>query len=273
MKRGISFTGQHKMLPLILYTLINLKVGKTSYLFLVLSILFISSTSFSFANNIPNSGVLYRVDTRSPDEIFSKGFDSFGENDSVRDHSRGVSCVGRAENSAFISTSSDPEYAGNYARRIYSQTSSPVYVYIIISSSNMYNMVSSLEYAGYTAGIENARTQSEWIAHNSIPNTTIQGVRVYTGSSTPPITPNPHYDRNTRPEVNASPYGSQTATNANGTVNLLAEIRPLVSTCMAATLSCFNTNSQFRKAISDECKFIEPYKVNTLLMNDSYVHM
>lgn len=241
-----------------------------NYLLVFLSIFFMSST-YSLANDVANSGTLYRVDTRSPDEIFSKGFGSFGENDNVRDHSRGVSCVGRAQNSAFISTSSDPEYAGNYARRLYSQTSAPVYVYIITSSSNMYNMASSLEHAGYTAGVENARTQSEWIAHISIPNTSIVGVRVYTGHDTPPVTPNPHYDTNTRSEVNTSPYGSQTVTNANGIYNLLAELRPLVSACMASTMYCFNTNSQFRKTISGECNFIEPYDVNTLIIHDSYL--
>ncbi|MGK0706917.1 scabin-related ADP-ribosyltransferase [Yokenella regensburgei] len=159
-----------------------------SFISIVLSSsLFISSSSFAWANDVPNTGVLYRVDTRSPDEIFAIGFRSFGGNDSIRDHSRGVSCVGRNENSAFISTSSDPEYAGNYARRLYSQTSAPVYVYIITSRSNFYNMALSLENSGYTAGIGNARTQSEWIAYNSIPNTTIRGVRTYTGSSTPPV--------------------------------------------------------------------------------------
>jgi len=43
----------------------------------------------TFANNTPNSGVLYRVDTRSPNEIFNTGFTPFGDNDNVRDHSRG----------------------------------------------------------------------------------------------------------------------------------------------------------------------------------------
>lgn len=243
------------------------------YFILFLGVFFISSSSFTLANNVPNSGVLFRVDTRNPDEIFANGFNSFGVNDSVRDHSRGVSCVGRAENSAFISTSSDPEYAGNYARRLYSQTSRPVYVYIITSRSDMYNMDHSLENIGYTAGYENAITQSEWIAHNSIPNTAIQGVRIYAGSITPPIVPNPHYDSNTRPDVNTLPYVSQTETNADGTVNLQAETRPFVSACMAATLSCFKTNSRFSKTITDECEFIEPYKINTLLTNDSYTYM
>ncbi|KAF1366643.1 scabin-related ADP-ribosyltransferase [Yokenella regensburgei] len=243
-----------------------------SFISIVLSSsLFISSSSFAWANDVPNTGVLYRVDTRSPDEIFAIGFRSFGGNDSIRDHSRGVSCVGRNENSAFISTSSDPEYAGNYARRLYSQTSAPVYVYIITSRSNFYNMALSLENSGYTAGIGNARTQSEWIAYNSIPNTTIRGVRTYTGSSTPPVVTNPSYDDSISPEVNRSPYIPQTETNANGTINLQAETRPFVSVCMAATLSCFRPNSIQKKSTADSCNFIEPYKTNTLLMNYSYI--
>jgi len=182
--------------------------------------------------------------------------------------------VGRAENSVFISTSSDPEYAGNYARRLYSQRAEPVYVYIITSGNTIYNMVRSLENAGYTAGIENARTQSEWIAHGAISNTRIQGVRVYTGSGTPPITHNPNYNNNLRPEVNTSPYTSQSGGNANGVVDFIAERRPLVSGCMAATYSCFSASSRLDKKIHLKmCAFIETYTANTLLINSSSTHL
>lgn len=230
-------------------------------------------TEFALAYNVPNTGILYRVDIRSPEEIFSTGFHSFGENDSVRDHARGVSCVDRQENSAFISTSTDPEWAGNYARRLYSQTAAPVYVYIITSQSNFYNLGESLEHVNYLAGIENSRTQSDWIAHHSIPATTIQGVRTYTSSNTPAITRNPDYDERLIPEISSSAYGTPASSDADGTQQWVASLNPLVGACMAATVSCFNPkrSRSYERVLAKTCDVSEPYKINTLLFNHSYL--
>ncbi len=163
----------------------------------------VCSMEFAYAHE--NNGVLYRVDTRGPDEIFNQGFQSFGNNYSLRDHSRGTSCVGMNRNSGFISTSADPIYAANYARRLTQHTNSPVYVYIITSSSNMYNMAQSLQNISYSAGIHDANTQSEWIAVDRISSSQIRGVRAYVGVETPPVQPNPHFV-DPQSVVNTVPY-------------------------------------------------------------------
>jgi hypothetical protein len=219
------------------------------------------------ANEVSNTGTLYRVDTRGDDVIFLTGFLPFGDNDSVRDHSRGVSCVGRQENSNFISVSSDPEYAGNYARRLISLGHQTVYVYIINSRQNIYNMARSLTASGYSAGLENARVQSEWISRGPIETTSILGVRRYTGITTPPIINNPRYI-SVPPVINNNPYRSlEGRRDLPGVEDLVANINPRATTCMAATLSCFSLQSR----TSNTCRYIEPYRKKTALLYSTFL--
>jgi pertussis toxin subunit 1 len=222
------------------------------------------------ANNVPNTGELYRTDTRPPSEIFSQGFSSLGNNDSVRDHSRGASCIGGNQNSGFISMSTDPEYAANYARRLYAQRGTPVYVYIMDSNNNFYNMRDSLYVAGYTAGIRDAEAQSEWIALHAIPNTSIQGVRAYTGAGTPAITPNPHYANQVR-EINRNPYRSLNENNLSGMASVFVSINPPVTACMAATLSCLGSKDTEQDAYQS-CGIAEPYEKRTILYYSTFLN-
>ncbi|WP_429180103.1 scabin-related ADP-ribosyltransferase [Aeromonas salmonicida] len=235
---------------------------------LIVSAIFIFFSQNLLAYDMPNTGSLFRVDTRSYTEIFSNGLSPFGNNDSVRDHSRGVSCIGRGQDSAFISTTSDPEYAGTYARRLVALRNAPVYVYIFDSTARFYNMASSLSHAGYTAGINDARTQSEWISHGLIPASSIIGVRIYTGEQTPAMIHNPNYVSQT-PSINNAPYTSDGQYSLPGTANVYANLAPLVSACMAATLSCFNPSGLKRKS-GDTCNYIEPYKKETVLIYSTF---
>lgn len=219
-----------------------------------------SSCSFS----AKNTGRLYRVDLRGPDEIFNDGFQSFGDNDDVRDHSRGASCRGRDENSVFISLSADPEYAASYARRLFQLHESPVYVYIINSTHSMYNMTSSLRYINYQAGIRDTETQSEWIAYRSIPPVEVIGVREYSGSDTPAIRYNPISSRDRQWEINPDPYHSGQFDSYPG-APVYAGLRPTVTSCMSASLYCFNSQSFGYK---EHCNYIEELggKLPALLM-------
>lgn len=234
---------------------------------LAISIFVMLSSHYSSAKNVPNTGILYRVDTRSDSIIFSTGFLPLGDNNSVREHSRGASCIGRQANSMFVSVSTDPIYAGNYARRLVALGHHTVYVYTITSTANFYNMRTSLSEAGYTAGTENAATQSEWISIGQIDATTIQGVRRYTGETTPPIINNPTYI----PQlsfINYEPYRRPVMeSDLPGTEIILASINPRATTCMAATLNCFNPQS--RELV--KCSYIESYKENTTLIYSDFI--
>lgn len=213
-----------------------------------------------------NKGTLFRVDTRGPDEIFLNGFTSFGDNDSLIDHSRGRGCAGRDRNSAFISVSSDPVYAANYARRLYSLTGNTAYVYIIRSTENMYNMRRSLENISYTVGYQDADTQSEWINHGNIIASDIRGVRAYSGLETPPVTPNLRFQDNS-PIINQEPYIEvNNDVEAIPITSLYANTRPTVTACFAATLYCFS-NSKGR-SLNSQCDYVE--KLETIFPKGLY---
>lgn len=212
----------------------------------------LSLFSTSIVSAEENNGVLFRVDTRGPDDIFHNGFTSFGENDNVREHSRGRSCAGREQNSAFISVSADPVYTANYARRLYQLTGSEVYVYLIRSTRDMYNMSASLEAVGYSAGIQDAIRQSEWIAHRYIPATTIIGVRIYGDSPPPPVIHNPQLSNESQ-VINSSPYISLGA-SIPPILPVYASTRPLVTACMAAMTSCFSSRDSLSKS---QCRYVE----------------
>lgn len=232
--------------------------------FLFYACLLMLCAGVSHAIDRPNTGTLMRVDTRPPDEIFRVGFSPFGRNNSVRDHARGVSCVGRNEDSAFISTTTDPEYAGNYARRLLSLTGRPAYVYLIDSTDNFYNMATSLNNIGYTAGIHDARQQSEWISDGAIPADSIRGVRVYTTNASPPIISNPGYVFRP-PSINDSPYISR-GQHLPGSHSVLANMTPLVGACMSASVYC-RTSKRGDSATAhtrQTCSHVEPYSTNWL---------
>jgi len=212
-------------------------MSKRKLIYTVFFFIFIMSPFLSFAVEHGNNGFFYRVDTRSPEEIFLNGFTSLGDNDNVRDHSRGVSCFHSYRNSAFISVSTDPQYAASYARRMVASTGSAVYVYVIRSTTNFYRMSSTLRYNNYQTGIQNAEAQSEWIAYRSIPSDIIQGAREYVNETTPAVIPNGNYI-DIRPQINELPYGQDRHESVPGYLPLSTDSNSSVGACFSAGLFC-----------------------------------
>jgi pertussis toxin subunit 1 len=210
-------------------------------------------TTLTVVNAGPNW--MFRVDTRDPDAIFKNGFTAFGQNDNLRDHARGTSCTQRDANSNFISTSSDPEYAGNYARRLITRHGPPIYVYKIRPTENFYNMERSLAAIGYEAGIPDARKQSEWVAVNKIEGSQIQAVRVYRSEQTPPFQLNPRYEER-RPDANPGVYKQRTSP-APGNNRWLVSQDPLVTASLSATMHCYKDMASAEVADPSACRFIE----------------
>lgn len=220
---------------------------KITNLFVVIFFMAISSDCFSVENN----GRLFRVDLRVPDDVFNKGFQSLGRNNSLREHSRGTSCRGSEKTSAFISVSADPEYAARYARRLVQVQRGPVYVYIINSTRDMYNMTRSLSQIRYYPGIRDAEKQSEWIAYRTIPREDVIGVREYTTSDTsPPIRYNFNSLSERQSVINPNPYNS-VEHDRTYRAPYYARLSPLVTACMAATLYCA------RQHENNSCSYIE----------------
>ncbi|MEE8658662.1 hypothetical protein CGLAMM_02030 [Acetobacteraceae bacterium EV16G] len=228
---------------------------------LLLSLIFIFSifsvqNIYAVANDVPNKGTVFRVDTRPPDEIFRDGFRSWGDDDNVRDHSTGASCYNHRRESAFVAVTTDPEYAGQYARRLAEQMEGTAYVYIITSRDNMYNFFETLRLAGYQTGLGMAERQSEWIAVGSIAANTISGVRAYVHgvAPTPPVIHNPNFNPSLQPQINTQSYRQRTADALPGEVVWEARRNPVIGACMAATLWCSHSSARSNNVA---CRFRE----------------
>jgi hypothetical protein len=163
----------------------------------------------------PNSGTLYRADTRGPDQIFAHGFSAWGANEDLGAHTRGESCSGTSErrgryDSAYISTAADIELARWWAQKIGSLREyefSYTYVYRIRSNEYTFNLQQTLQaYIPHARGlIMVAAEQSEWPAYRQIDSRDIIDVERYRQGRLIDTTPNPYYiPRN--PFINDQPF-------------------------------------------------------------------
>ncbi|MBJ7262962.1 MAG: hypothetical protein JHC61_04135 [Burkholderiaceae bacterium] len=161
------------------------------------------------AQSAPNTGVLYRMDTRPPEVIFRTGFSSWGTNDNLAEHASGESCsrsAGQlgARSSAFVATTSNPEFARRLARVAVTLTpTGRTYIYTIRSNDNMYNLAESLR-----AYVPQQRTlaaiaahQSEWSAYRQIRGEDIVSVTIYRRGYPADYRSNPNYQQQ-RPHIN-----------------------------------------------------------------------
>ncbi|WP_168445655.1 enterotoxin A family protein [Salmonella enterica] len=92
--------------------------------------------------------IVYRLDSRGPDEIFANGFRSWGNNLNVFSHITGDSCVNadpEQRNSGFISTAANQQWATGMAmQRVLQFRRQHYYLYRIRADSTFYNAESSL---------------------------------------------------------------------------------------------------------------------------------
>lgn len=126
---------------------------------------------------------VYRVDTRSPQEVFQSGFSSRGQGLSVVNHVLGGvnQCVDQA--GAFVSTTSDPAVATSYAN-CFLRSGRSAWIYTIRADGSFYSVQQSLEYIANTnrnsQTRESAQTaldmygsHQEWVAVSEIPSQNI----------------------------------------------------------------------------------------------------
>ena len=90
---------------------------------------------------------VYRIDSRPPSEIFSRGFSSYGNNMIFIDHVSGRSCH-RTGDSAFIATTSSLESARRIADAMFfarRNESRRLYLYTIRADRNFYNITPTVD--------------------------------------------------------------------------------------------------------------------------------
>ncbi|MBJ7263320.1 MAG: hypothetical protein JHC61_06090 [Burkholderiaceae bacterium] len=146
---------------------------------LVSAILFISQ-GVSLAT--PPS-LVYRVDTRPPDEIFVHGFRAWGNDHNIVAHVNGHTCTGAARTSAFVSTMASfhmvDELVASHLRE-----RATTYVYSIRADSNFYSAPATVDYfQSYNPlaplslnSLRMSRRVQEWVAVDRIPPQNISSV-------------------------------------------------------------------------------------------------
>ncbi|CRY00343.1 putative enterotoxin subunit [Yersinia enterocolitica] len=107
----------------------------------------------SFISRAKPPDIVWRVDTRNYNDIFTNGFISSGSDDRIIEHLSGRSCRSNGVvhgDSAFISTTAHRNFAYDYAERILrsmnrqGDVNARVYIYQIRATENMYSAEISL---------------------------------------------------------------------------------------------------------------------------------
>ncbi|MFT0137327.1 enterotoxin A family protein [Alcanivoracaceae bacterium MT1] len=225
-----------------------------------------------------NGGFLFRVDTRPPSVVIyggsEGGFSPLGDDESLVAHVRGATCLQGSRTSGYISVSSDPEWADNYARRLYSlRGGEPVYVYVIRQTRDFYNAARVLRtrFPDDHPYVQSAERQSEWVTRNNITTADIYGVREFSEAAidpnhTPPIQRNIQYSDEASSVNNGTflinDYEMEVFDSGRPRVVSRA---PLVGTCLSATLSCLSRSERERRDVNSSSRcYIEPVLGNVM---------
>ena len=152
------------------------------------SVVMLLDISLSFA--IPPSTV-WRMDTRGEQEIFSSGFQAWGNNVNVHAHVSGESCVNRPgsqRNSGFVSTAADFQYIRTVAAaRAFARPGQHIFLYRIRADGNFYNVEASLralhgnnpQTPVSPLNYQPSVTANEYITPGAIPPRNIRDVESY----------------------------------------------------------------------------------------------
>ncbi|MGH1592799.1 putative AB5 enterotoxin ADP-ribosylating subunit YtxA [Yersinia proxima] len=225
---------------------------------LMISLLIFCLVNFNSRAKPPD--IVWRVDTRDHNEIFSTGFSSSGDNDLVLDHLSGRSCRSidnQSADSAFISTTSDRGFAYSYLERVLKNiettitSSAKAYIYQIRADTNMYSADYTLDFLLRLGASEvqqeihrifrYAPYLSEWMAHRSVLAEQIMSATSYLLEEGRVILngyiPNPLY-RQTRSSASMNPYHNvfiiPSTMNMMRVWMLRMGIRPMIRACFGS---------------------------------------
>ncbi|MBJ7263887.1 MAG: hypothetical protein JHC61_09225 [Burkholderiaceae bacterium] len=217
------------------------------------SVVFFLCVVFSsgvFAQTVPNSGILYRHDTRPPTEIFKDGFRAWGNNADIGDHVSGESCsCSRAErgarDSAYVATTANRAFADELASRASNLSGNTIsWVYEIRSNNGMYSAEATLRANEPDANhlIRIAAYQSEWIGVGTIRREDIRGAHIYANGRLSRWEPNREYYVERPPHINTGiPSDITFARRSNDFVHY-AGINGIIITACMLTLPCLRRN-------------------------------
>lgn len=178
--------------------------------------LFIGVVLYFIVTGSQAHGLVFRTDKRSPEEIYSNGFPSLGENDNILRHVEGESCLSGTGDSAFVATTTSYNFAVEFSQNV--PAGEAFWVYSIRPSNNFYSAYNSLMNAYnlshneiFRTTADSFREQNEYMAFEGISNRQVMGAWLYrsNGYGIPATrlsyTTNPYYlEEDT--DVNPNPY-------------------------------------------------------------------
>lgn len=133
----------------------------------------------------PPPELVYRMDTRSPDDIFRNGFIPVGHNTNLYEHVEGFTCFGGDRTSGFVATTDDESFATGWGSWWLSN-GSHFFVYRIRPTTQFYSTTASLMHAYQSEGREAYRMladrfigQGEWVSRGRIPALSIVDATEY----------------------------------------------------------------------------------------------
>ncbi|MFL4555797.1 putative AB5 enterotoxin ADP-ribosylating subunit YtxA [Yersinia kristensenii] len=232
--------------------------------------------------------IVWRVDTRNYSEIFNNGFYSAGTNDDIIEHLSGRSCRSAESDygdSAFISTTSNRQFAYEYAERVlrhmdeHGEANAQVNIYQIRATDNMYSAQQTLDFFLLHHGREShseilrvvrfSAHLSEWMTYRRIEADQIATVTQYHLSRgrvhDNGLVSNPRF-RQTRSSASHRPYDSAYFTSPNLRLARMwmmrAGVRPMVSACFGVELE----HTEFKRALTlDNIKTKGMFKLIVIL--------
>lgn len=161
--------------------MINKRLIHSAYIFVLVFMIMLAYGNAYAASEIVN--IVYRMDKRPPAEIFKTGFEQWGNNDNLLEHVEGISMgITDGSGSAFVSTTSDLNYAIEFARAVRLQE---FYIYEIRATSNFYSLNITFTHfsqadPGYLEVLHNFESSNEFAAHLGISNSQIRRAWLYT---------------------------------------------------------------------------------------------
>ncbi|WP_429180360.1 scabin-related ADP-ribosyltransferase [Aeromonas salmonicida] len=239
---------------------------ETSHFYLPFFILLATST-YTFANP---PRFVYRVDSRSYDEIFNSGFHAWGRNYNIVAHVNGATCSAQnGSTSGFISTAADFESARAIAiADEHLRQGRNAFLYTIRADHTFYSGPASIDYLQQynplsplsIMSLEMARRANEWDAIDEIPSENIREVIEYSAQGGQNTYTNARY-RNENTTGNPEPYTDhleEVLQFYNFPIRLPNGLMVRLSSCFA---SCLGASSSSRtKNDNAEC-IDEPEKV------------
>ncbi|UNU29387.1 scabin-related ADP-ribosyltransferase [Aeromonas hydrophila] len=238
---------------------------KITFIYFIFHALLTVSNS-SFAN--PPPSFVYRVDSRSYEEIFRNGFHAWGRDYNIVDHVNGATCsTQNGSTSGFISTAADFASARAIADEHLRQGRN-AFLYTIRADYTFYSGPASIDYLQQynplsplsIMSLEMARRADEWDAIDVIPPENIREVIEYRVQGGQTEYTNPRY-LNVNTTGNPEPYtdnAEETLQFYNFPVQLPNGLTARLSSCFS---SCFGSySSSMAKNNNAEC-IDEPEKI------------